>query len=196
MITKPIEQITAADISELCCNGGAYESQTLEFKRELPNRDGQPDAWLSGRSFSNYARDHLFRELVAFANASGGTLILGVEESEDVPPRAAKIVPLPRVHDLASRLEEAARACVEPPLPSLFARGIKIGTGDEGVVALRTVSSPFGPHRVVGDGHAYIRRGTSSVKMTMREIQDLTLGRDLLDCAGDRSAWPGLKTTS
>src|SRR5207253_10240854 len=39
----------------------------------------------------------------------------------------------------------------------------------------RTGPSPAGPHRIANDGHAYIRRGASSVKMTMREIQDLTL---------------------
>jgi hypothetical protein len=52
-------------------------------------------------------------------------------------------------------------------------------------VIFRTVASPYGPHRVASDGHAFIRRGASSVKMTMREIQDLTLdlarGADRLD---------------
>lgn len=39
----------------------------------------------------------------------------------------------------------------------------------------RVSKSPVGPHRVNSDEHAYIRRGASTVKMTMREIQDLTL---------------------
>lgn len=39
MISKPIDQITTEDIAALCDHDGAYESLTLEFKRELPGRD-------------------------------------------------------------------------------------------------------------------------------------------------------------
>ncbi len=119
MITKPLDQVTAADIAELCAQGGAYEGLTLEFKRELPGRDGRADPWFAGGDFTPYARDHLFREIVAFANAQGGMLALGIAETNDRPARAATVMPIPRVHDLAARLEDAARACIEPPLGSL-----------------------------------------------------------------------------
>jgi hypothetical protein len=176
MISKPIDQIKASDIDELCARGGAYEDLTLEFKRELSSRDGKPDPWMSGTSnFTNYARDRLFREVVAFANAQGGTLVLGIDETEDEPKRAARVVPIPRVHDLAVRLEAAARACIDPPLPALQVQGVMTDGASGGVVVFRTAGSPFGPHRVMSDGHAFIRRGSSSVRMTMREIQDLTL---------------------
>src|SRR5207237_4122194 len=91
------------------------------------------------------------------------------------PSRARRIVSIPRVHELAARLEEAARACIEPPLGSLLVRGLVTDGAGGGVIVFRTMASPFGPHRVASDGHAFIRRGTSSVRMTMREIQDLTL---------------------
>jgi hypothetical protein len=175
MITKPLDQVTAADVADLCAQGGAYEGLTLEFKRELPGRDGRPDPWLAGGDFTAYARDHLFREIVAFANAQGGTLALGIDETHDRPPRAAAVMPIPRVHDLAARLEDAARACIEPPLGSLHVQGVVTDGADAGGVLFRTVASPFGPHRVASGGHAFIRRGSSSVQMTMREIQDLTL---------------------
>ncbi len=175
MLSKPISEIKSKDIADLCARGGAYESGTLEFKRELPGRDGRPDPWMSGGEFSSYARDRLFREIVAFANSQGGTLVLGIEETEDRPARARAISPIPRVHELAARLEEAARACIEPSLPSLLIRGVVTKRSGVGIVVFRTVRSPFGPHRVASDGHAFIRRGASSVKMTMREIQDLTL---------------------
>jgi hypothetical protein len=185
MLNKPFDQITADDILELCRNA-AYENLTLEFKRELPSRDGRrPDPWMQGGNFSEYARDRLFREIVAFANAQGGTLILGIDETDENPPRAAAVSPIPRVHDLASRLEDAARACIDPPLGSLQVRGITVENDGSGVVLFRTMTSPSGPHRVAAEGHCYIRRGSSSVRMTMREIQDLTLdlarGSDRLD---------------
>jgi hypothetical protein len=131
---------------------------------------------VTGADFTAYARDRLLREVIAFANAQGGTLIIGMDETTDEPPRAAVICPLPRIHDLATRMENAARACIDPVLPGLQIRGVEVGGGSgEGVLLFRTGASPTGPHRVANDGHAYIRRGASSVKMTMREIQDLTL---------------------
>ena len=184
MLTKPFDQITADDIRDLCARR-AYENQLLEFKRELPAERNRPDPWLTGGDFTAYARDRLFREIVAFANAQGGTLVLGIEETRDKPPRASAIHPLPRIHDLATRMEDAARACIDPVLPGLRVRGIEMGGPGEGVVIFRTLASPVGPHRVERDGHAFIRRGSSSVQMTMREIQDLTLdlarGADQLD---------------
>jgi Schlafen, AlbA_2 len=185
MINKPIDQITAEDIGALCLNGGAYEGLTLEFKRELSRKNNRPDPWMAGGEFTAHARDALFREIVAFANAQGGTLVLGICETADNPARAAAVWPIPRTHDLAARLEDAARACIEPPLGLLHVRGIVTDGADGGVVLFRTAASPLGPHRVMSDGHSFIRRGPSSVKMTMREIQDLTIdlarGADRLD---------------
>jgi len=184
MLSKPFDQITAADIQDLCARG-ASENQLLEFKRELPAERGHLDPWPNGGNPTAYAQDRLFREIVAFANAQGGTLIVGVEETKDKPPRAAAIQTLPRIHDLAARIEDSARARIEPLIPGLQIRGIETGGTGDGVLIVRTSASPFGPHRVASHGHAFIRRGPSSVQMTMREIQDLTLdlarGVDRLD---------------
>ena len=178
MIDKIFDQITPEDITQLSAYG-VYENQLLEFKRDLPGERGRPDPWLTGGDFTAYARDHLLREVIAFANAQGGTVIVGMDQTKDDPPRAAAICPIPRIHDLATRMENASRACIDPVLPGLQIRGIEVGdAAGEGVLLFRTGPSPAGPHRVANDGHAYIRRGASSVKMTMREIQDLTI--DLL----------------
>lgn len=175
MLDKNFNQIISEDVTNLC-RDGVYENQLLEFKRDLPAERNRPDPWLTGGDFAAYARDHLLREVIAFANAQGGTVIVGVDQTRDDPPRAAAICPLPRIHDLATRMENAARACIDPVLLGLQIRGIEVGGGTgEGVLLFRTGPSPAGPHRVANDGHAYIRRGASSVKMTMREIQDLTL---------------------
>jgi hypothetical protein len=40
----------------------------------------------------------LLREVIAFANAQGGNVIVGMDETRDDPPRAAAICPLPRIH--------------------------------------------------------------------------------------------------
>jgi hypothetical protein len=184
MLAKPFDEITADDIHDLC-KRGAYENQLLEFKRELSAERKRPDPWPTGGDLTGHAQERLFREITAFANAHGGTLILGIEETKDKPPRAAKISPLPRIADLAVRIEDSARARIEPVIPGLQIRGIATASSGNGVLILRTPASVFGPHRVVSHGHAFIRRGASSVQMTMREIQDLTLdlarGADRLD---------------
>jgi hypothetical protein len=185
MIDKNFEQITPDDITKMAADG-VYENQFLEFKRDLPGERGRPDPWSTGGDFTAYARDQLLREVIAFANAQGGTVILGIDETPEDPPRVAAICPIPRVHDLATRMQNAARACIDPVLPGLQIRGIEMGgVASEGVLLFRTGPSAAGPHRIANDGHAYIRRGASSVKMTMREIQDLTIdllrGADRLD---------------
>src|ERR1700730_716772 len=110
----------------------SYENQLLEFKRELPAERNRPDPWLTGGDFTAYARDQLFREIVAFANAQGGTLVLGIEQTKDEPPRASGIRPLPRIYDLATRMEDAARACIDPVLPGVQIRGIETSGSGEG----------------------------------------------------------------
>ena len=192
ILTKRFDDIGGDDIRSLC-KEGIYENQLLEFKRELQAERGRSDPWVNGGEFTKYARDRLFRELVAFANAQGGTLVLGIEQTTDEPPRASKIMPISRIHELASRMENAARACIEPVIPGLHIRGIETEPDEVGVLIFRVAPSPFGPHWVTSDGHAFIRRGASSVQMTMREIQDLTIdlarGADRLDALfGERAA--------
>lgn len=193
MIDKAFNQITPADITQLTVDG-ACEGQLLEFKRDLPGDRGRQDPWLKGGDFTAYARDHLLREVVAFANAQGGTVVVGMDQTGDDPPRASGICLIPRIHDLATRMQNAAQACIDPVLPGLQIRGIEVGSATgEGVLLFRTGASPAGPHRIANDGHAYIRRGASSVRMTMREIQDLTIdllrGADRLESVfGQREA--------
>ncbi len=192
MLSKPFDQITANDIEDLCVRG-APENQLLEFKRELPADRGRIDPWMTGSGDPTaFAQDRLFREVTAFANAQGGTLILGIEETKNKPPRAATIRTLPRIHDLVARMDDSARARIEPVIPGLRIGGIEIGDIGKGVLIIRTPASALGPHRVVSHGHAFVRRGTSSVQMTMREIQDLTLdlarGADRLDATFQQRA--------
>jgi len=123
-IDKNFDQITAVDVSTLCTEA-AYESQLLEFKRELPADRDRPDPWPAGGNFTASARDQLLREVVAFANAQGGTVIVGIEETKDDPPRAAVIRPIPRIHDLATRMADAGRACIDPVLPVFWYEALR-----------------------------------------------------------------------
>lgn len=147
----------------------------VEFKRGLSGKNGF-DPWHDGADkFADGARDKIANELIAFANAHGGTLVLGVAESKDSPPRAESITPVPRCAVLAQRLSQAIAAVIEPPLmpfPSIVPIEID---GDAGVVIFQVARSLNAPHRHRTSLQSFIRRGEEAAPMTMREIQDLTL---------------------
>lgn len=171
---KPIRQLQADDVLGLVTDA-CSEGYEVEFKETIPDKRGQPSLWLAGKSeISEYARDNLLAEIVAFANAQGGYLFLGIAETDDKPARAARIVPLPRLGELARRLEDQARACIEPSVPRLEFRPVETGPG-EGVLIIYCGGSNRAPHRLSTTSEAFVRRGSSSSKMTMREIQEMSV---------------------
>jgi hypothetical protein len=122
--------------------------------------------------------------LTAFANAEGGTLVLGLHETTDDPRRAERLDPLPNCEGLARRILDASEDIVEPRLRSIEARALpadKAGNGYD--VVLRVGKSAAGPHRLRSTKEFYIRRGERAAKMDVREIKDLTLD---LARTGDR----------
>jgi hypothetical protein len=63
---------------------------------------------------------------VAFANAYGRVVIIGVDETDDNPKRARAIFQphIPQISDCAERIEQALPSPLTPPLPMLEVRGI------------------------------------------------------------------------
>jgi len=68
MINKKIEDIAENDILALVSSNAA-ESQTLDFKRELPGRD-------------NSAKLEFCTDICAFADTQGGDIVYGVSAGE------------------------------------------------------------------------------------------------------------------
>ena len=120
------------------------------------------------------AKKEILEEAVAFANAHGGALLLGIEESRTRPPVATKISPLPRCAKLAETLKDLFHSCIEPQLPRLEVLAIPTES-DSGVIVIRVGRSRLAPHRVTTTLVCPIRRSDRCEKMTMREIQDMTL---------------------
>ena len=179
---KPLDQLDQEDIRELE-REGTPEGQLFEIKGSVPGKDG-PDPWhepvKEGRSRSGpraYAKREIFKELSAFANTDGGWCVIGLEETSSSPKRVKKYRPVPDCHELAARLEAAARSWFDPPVPSLRCRGVEMGDSAEGVVVCRVPPSPEAPHRLNVEitQRAFRRDGDESRPMSMREIQDLTI---------------------
>ena len=174
VLSQPVDQIGPADIQELI-DSQVPEGDQIEFKERLPTDDGSPDRWVThGDRIGRRAKHTILEESVAFANAYSGALILGIVESGASPPVAERIRPIPMCEDLAERLKLVFRDGAEPQIPSLeiFARRT---AGASGVVVIRIGKSRMAPHRVKATRHCTIRRTDRCEKMSMREIQDLTL---------------------
>jgi len=181
--SKPLDQIDSEDILSLI---GTPEGQLFEIKSELAAENNLRDLWCATpppgnprRGPGDYAKQSIFRAVVAFANAEGGWLVLGLTETADHPRRADKVSPLPDCHELAERFRRAANDWIDPPLPSLQCRGIEVGNNPgEGVIVFRVPRSLDAPHRLYKKDRtqeAYRRIDDESKSVKMREIQDLTL---------------------
>lgn len=170
----PIESITAAHIHALIASQ-VEEGPRFELKRALATNDGRPDRWMRDQSsIGTVARDDIAKEVVAFANAYGGVVIIGIEETDDSPKRARSIFEpvIPSVHDCADRLVQSLRSIIDPPIPMLEARGIEVSDGC-GIVVVRVGSSSSAPHGFGRPSNAYVRRGSNSEPLTMRDLQSV-----------------------
>lgn len=173
LFTKPLHDLVASDVHQVVSERFP-EGPAVEYKGELPAEQGR-DPWYEGGKPSAYARSKIFKEVVAFANAYGGQLVLGIAETEEKPPRAERVVPIPRCHDLAERLRDMARDFIDPQISRFTSTGIVTDPDGNGVVLVRVGRSHQAPHRLTSDRHCYFRRADCAVPMDMREIQDLTL---------------------
>lgn len=182
IFSKPLGEIGPADIEELFDRNhpelGVPESGTVEFKQDIPAKGGL-DSWYSApnAAIGEYGRNKILAEIVAFANAHGGHLLIGIEESENHPRRAVAICPVPRCAELADRLKRQIADCVDPTIPVVSVRGVETDGGGGGVVIVRVPQSRLAPHRVIANKECYFRHGDESKTMDMREIQDLTVQR-------------------
>lgn len=176
MLSKSFAEISVQDLQNFVAEHPP-ENDQLEFKETLPAPKGlKSDPWLLGENrIGDRARNEVLEEIVAFANAHGGTLLLGISQSEEKPHRAEKICPIPKCHDLAERLRHQCRDCIEPQILMIEIVGLETDKDGAGVVLMRVPRSGLAPHRHTITKECYHRRADRSEKMTMREIQDLVL---------------------
>ncbi len=175
ILEAPLAELTFADIEGLI-REEAEEGPRFELKRSLQANDGQVDRWMTGgKKFGNPARDGLAKEVVALANAYGGAVVVGIDETDDHPKRARgpSPFPIPRVVECAERMQQALDTIIDPPLRLLEVRGIERPESDEGVLVIRTAASTQAPHGHGEPPLAYMRRGSRSEPMTMRDLQSV-----------------------
>ncbi|HEY3800299.1 MAG TPA: ATP-binding protein [Caulobacteraceae bacterium] len=153
MISKSINEIELSDL--LALKGTARESKTLEFKRELPTRDG--------------GARKLVASVTGLANASGGDLVLGVVEKAGVAVDVPGVL-LPDIDAYKLQIEQVIASLVEPPLPRVDLREIDCGYGRWAIV-IRVAQSWTGPHRSRADNHFYVRTSAATVPLGVSELR-------------------------
>ena len=176
VLTKPVHEITIDDIRALV-ELEVPEGERIEFKKELSGDGGRPDSWMEGGKVGTPAKHRILKEAVAFANAYGGVLVIGIDEdrSGEDSAVASEITPVPRCRALAKSLELVFRDCVEPQLVRIEIAGVPIEEDGAGVVIIRVGKSRLAPHRVTKTLICPVRHGDRSEEMAMRQIQDMTL---------------------
>jgi hypothetical protein len=175
MFGKRPSELTFEDMNRVVSEQ-VQEGSQVEFKGALPAKGSAVDPWVLGKDqVGEFARNKLVEEVIAFANAYGGWLFLGVDETSTKPARASAVVPIRDCAELAERLGLMCRDCIEPKLPVLELAGVSVAADGAGTVVFHVPRSRMAPHRHTVTKECYIRRADRTEKMTMREIQDLTL---------------------
>ena len=124
------------------------EDSTIEFKRELPSRDDLAD------------------EIAAFANASGGVILIGVDDNSD-------IVGIDR-QDLDRTEKTVVEICRDTIAPMVHIVTKKLQIDDKNLLKIEVPRSLF-VHE--SSGRYFIRQGSSKRRMPTEQLGRLLQSR-------------------
>lgn len=164
LLLETLDQIDKSTLQKLC-DDGCPESQTLDFKRDLPGRSGNPDK----------EKHELLKDVCAFANTDGGDLVYGVAERD-----GAAEVPVPITGELADaakrRISQILDAGVEPRIHGVRLHHIDVDDGY--VLVIRVPASFDGPHcvRTNSNRRFVMRNGTTTTDMSFDQLR-VSFGR-------------------
>jgi len=126
----------------------ASESKTLEYKRDLSSHD------------------RIIRALVAFANSSGGCLVIGVDDDRSI---VGVTDPLVEENRLANMVKDSIAPLLVPEIETLPVDG-------ELLLVTRVYPAGLRPFHVIAEGPAkgvYVRLGSSNVQADQWTIAEL-----------------------
>ncbi len=137
------------------------EKRTIEYKRDLPGgTDGE--------------RKEFLADVSSFANAGGGDLIFGMDETEGIPTSIAPLSITPDKERLT--WEQLIRNGIEPRLPGVVVREIQVNGGH--ALLFRIPRSWVGPHAVVYKGtfRFYARTSAGKYPLDVAELRSAFFG--------------------
>jgi len=138
--------------------GKEAEGKTLEFKREF-FRDSDSD------------RKEFLSDVSSFANASGGRIVYGMEETQGIATSLPGIAGIdPDKEKL--RIENLIRDGIAPRIIGLLVHSIKLTNGNHAIV-IHIPKSWASPHMVTykGTSRFYARNSAGKYQMDVHEIR-------------------------
>lgn len=152
-----MEQISEALLLKLCSDR-CPESNTLDFKRELPGS-------------SDKDKHELLKDVCALANADGGDLVYGIAESDGGAEAITSITD--ELPDAAKRrLSQVLDAGIDPRVHGIRLHHVDVNGGY--ILIIRVPGSYDSPHSLRVNNHLrrfVVRNGTSSTDMTFDQIR-------------------------
>jgi ATP-dependent DNA helicase RecG len=128
-----------------------HETEKLEFKSTL--------------------NDDVYKEVIAFANTDGGTLLIGINNEGEVSP-------LPDIDDVYTRITNGIRDAIAPDV-TIF---VKYTITDNQIIRVEIGEGSYKPYYLKSRGlkpsGIYIRQGTSSVQASPEQIRQMIKNAD------------------
>lgn len=150
------------DLNEEClhqiCVQHCLESQTIDFKRDLPTRDDR-------------GKHEFLKDICALANADGGDLVYGVVEEDGGAKELSPI--LSESVDAAKRhLGQVLESGIEPRLVGVRFQDVRITAGGY-ILVVRVPASFDGPHRYLFNGHSkfVMRSNTHNSELSYGQLR-------------------------
>lgn len=156
MLFQSLDQLDSSHLQKLC-DDKCPESQSLEFKRELPGN-------------SDKGKHEICKDVAALANTDGGDIVYGIGEKSG---SADSIFPISdELHDAAiRRIAQVLDAGIEPRIQGLRIHHVDVKGGY--VVVLRVPPSFDGPHCIRNNNNRrfVMRNGTSVTDMSFDQLR-------------------------
>ena len=161
-IDKDIKYITKEDLENLVRNH-KQEDSFLDFKRDLYGK-------------TDTDKKELLKDVSAFANGSGGEIIIGIEEDNYSQAKTLCGFTTTNISVEKNRIEQIIMNGLEPKLDTFKVRYIHIGN-HRFVMIIRIEHSPLFPHMVSFQrfNKFYIRKSDKNLLLDVYELRNLFL---------------------
>ncbi|HSQ98082.1 MAG TPA: ATP-binding protein [Rickettsiales bacterium] len=162
VIDKDIKQITEEDLENLVLNK-RQEDTFLDFKRDLYGK-------------TDTDKKELLKDVSAFANSSGGEIIIGIEEDNYSQAKELCGFSCDNIAVEKNRIEQIIINGLEPKLDTFKVRYINLKQNKYAIV-IRIEHSPLFPHMVSLQrfNKFYMRKSDKNLLLDVYELRNLFL---------------------
>ncbi len=143
---------------------GINEDHYIDYKRDIK------------KDLSKEEKIEFLKDVSAFANASGGNVIFGVDEPNEKKLPTDLLIGIDDGDTIAREMERTLGSCIEPRIPGLQVVSVPIKNGKV-VIIVHIPPSTSKPHLVTFKKHRcyYIRRSEEITMMGSHEIREQVL---------------------